>query len=347
MGLFSKIAGGIISNLGKADDVESIVDKAANVVNSAKEIGAKIDNAQTKSTIKNIDSLQRKLKDFEGKVDAQFNIAYGKNYEEKIQVQDEHLININYTVACKYNTIHYAGNNLYVAGLYDKYGVISPNDEIIIPFDYDFICSYSEEKFCVCKDGKWGYIDINNNVVIDFCFTDAFDFSEGLASASMVCDDGKEQYGYIDNSGNFVIPCKYDYAEPFNKNGLACVGFIDTWGDIRKGVIDKQNNTIVNCRYAIIKVEESYILYCLESFHSPKFFDLKGNPIEMEESKELTPENTIIPYWNSEIKYGYYIHTDNGDFCKIKPIFDLAEKINEYGNAIVSRDGLYGIIKIS
>ena len=57
-------------------------------------------------------------------------------------------------------------------------------------------------------------------------------FSEGYAA---VCKDGK--WGYIDKTGQEVIPCQYDWANPFHE-GLASVlpsygsgyGFIDTTG---------------------------------------------------------------------------------------------------------------------
>lgn len=57
-------------------------------------------------------------------------------------------------------------------------------------------------------------------------------FSEGYAA---VCKNGK--WGYIDKTGREVIPCKYDWANPFHE-GLASVrfsydssyGFIDTTG---------------------------------------------------------------------------------------------------------------------
>lgn len=57
-------------------------------------------------------------------------------------------------------------------------------------------------------------------------------FSEGYAA---VCKNGK--WGYIDKTGREVIPCKYDWANPFHE-GLASVrpsygsgyGFIDTLG---------------------------------------------------------------------------------------------------------------------
>lgn len=56
------------------------------------------------------------------------------------------------------------------------------------------------------KDEKYGYIDVNGNIVIDFQFDDAFVFSdEGYA---VVCVG--EKYGLIDRTGKYVINTKYD-----------------------------------------------------------------------------------------------------------------------------------------
>ncbi|OPZ92615.1 MAG: KWG Leptospira [Firmicutes bacterium ADurb.Bin419] len=53
-------------------------------------------------------------------------------------------------------------------------------------------------------------------------------FSEGL---SCRYDNGK--YGYIDESGNFIIDAKFDDGEEF-KEGLAPVKLKEKWGFINK-----------------------------------------------------------------------------------------------------------------
>jgi hypothetical protein len=60
-----------------------------------------------------------------------------------------------------------------------------------------------------------GYIDASGHVAIPPRFSDAGDFSEGLAA---VCVDGK--YGYINNSGAWVIQPRFDWAGPFS-HGIA------------------------------------------------------------------------------------------------------------------------------
>lgn len=360
MGLFSKLVKTgttIATNFNKIDDINNKIDTAINIADSIPEkidkikgIGNRAIDAYNEYSIKKskklINDFKSRLLRFEDTLNTQYNQAIGKNNETNIQIIDEHKIDFSYAVACKYNDMHYAGFNMYVVKLYDKYGVITPDDEIIIPFEYDFIIGYAEEKFCAYKDKKWGFIDINNNVVIDFVYEDADSFSGGLAPVSKIIDK-KELYGYIDPAANIVIPYKYDIAESFKKNGLACVGVIDyKRNDLRTGVINTEGHVIVNCNYSIIEIEDEYIAYATENFHSLKFFNLKGIQIEIEEPKEEIPKNKIIPYFNSRMQYGYYIHTDKGDFCKIEPSFEETHSLNKDGYSIVKKDGLYGIIQI-
>ncbi len=87
----------------------------------------------------------------------------------------------------------------------------------IIPCKYDNIGLFEDGIAPALKGGKWGFIDVNDNVIIDFKFDQAKSFSEGL---SPVNQNGK--WGYIDKKGNTVIPFKFFNANPF-KSGVACV----------------------------------------------------------------------------------------------------------------------------
>lgn len=89
------------------------------------------------------------------------------------------------------------------------------------------------------QGGKWGFIRKgtgfeNDQVVIPFQFDYVTPFSQGFA---MVKKDGK--FGYINTSGKLAIPIQYDYATPF-ANGKATVklngviGQIDQYGTFVK-----------------------------------------------------------------------------------------------------------------
>jgi len=79
---------------------------------------------------------------------------------------------------------------------------------------YTFKSDYNETEFRLHKiQNKWGYIDKDNNVAIDFVFDDAFPFSENLACVMIA---GKK--GFIDRNGELVIEAIYDSAT-FFKSG--------------------------------------------------------------------------------------------------------------------------------
>ena len=122
-----------------------------------------------------------------------------------------------------------------------KYGVINKAGEAIIPFEYDYIGEFSEGLASFEKDGKLGYMDETENIVISLEIepTDTWGssqlapFSEGLAvvydgnridpNSAIMSPQSTAKYGVIDKTGKVVIPFEYDYISNFN-NGFA-IGF--------------------------------------------------------------------------------------------------------------------------
>ena len=74
-------------------------------------------------------------------------------------------------------------------------------------------------------DDLWGYIDKTGQVVIPCQWKGAWEFCEGLA----LVKDNESKYGYIDKTGLLVIPCQWKYAYIF-KDGLARV--VDSDGNM-------------------------------------------------------------------------------------------------------------------
>ena len=60
------------------------------------------------------------------------------------------------------------------------------------------------------KDGKWGYISTDGSVVIPFEYDDAYGAGGGLAS---VVKDGK--CGLLDYSNRIIVPLEYDDISSF------------------------------------------------------------------------------------------------------------------------------------
>lgn len=82
--------------------------------------------------------------------------------------------------------------------------------------------------------GIFGYIDEDGNEAIDFKYTVAQDFRDGLAAVS----EGGGKYGYIDHQGNWVIEPILDGAGNF-RDGKAEVQVGIKWY-----IIDKEGNIL-------------------------------------------------------------------------------------------------------
>jgi tetratricopeptide (TPR) repeat protein len=88
---------------------------------------------------------------------------------------------------------------------------------------YDAKAPESEKGYIAVANakGKWGFIDLDGNLVIDYKYDDAKSYSNGLAA---VCIG--ERWQYIDDRDNVVIDVNMEDAEPFHK-GIAQVGMVD------------------------------------------------------------------------------------------------------------------------
>lgn len=116
----------------------------------------------------------------------------------------------------------------------EKWGYINRKGDIVIPIHLDHADNFYHQMALAgtLKDGKlqYGYIDPSGEWIIPPAFEKARTFSEGLAVVS--CDN---LYGYIDRTGTEVIPCQYEEAGDFH-GAIAAVkqsgwtGFIDGTG---------------------------------------------------------------------------------------------------------------------
>ena len=70
----------------------------------------------------------------------------------------------------------------------------------------------------VCIDGKWGFINVDGELVIPCKFEDARAFAYTLAPVKQ-----SGMWGYVDTAGEIVIEPQFEDAYAFNKNGTAPV----------------------------------------------------------------------------------------------------------------------------
>lgn len=105
------------------------------------------------------------------------------------------------------------------------------------------------------KDGKEGYIDITEKVLIPFIYDNVGVFSTGVGLASVI-KDGKQ--GFINRKGEIAIPLEYD-GNSYNTNFHLGVAILTK--DKKYGVIGAQNNVILPFEYE--KIEYSTNQDCL------------------------------------------------------------------------------------
>lgn len=66
------------------------------------------------------------------------------------------------------------------------------------------IPSFSQLRPIQDEKGRWGYADANGSLVIKYKFNSATEFNNGKAKVSL-----NDNYGIIDEQGNFILPIKY------------------------------------------------------------------------------------------------------------------------------------------
>ena len=119
--------------------------------------------------------------------------------------------------------VEYADEDLELQqGENKKYGFIHKKTrEVVIPYQFDYACSFFEGRACVFHNKKYGFIDKNGKIIIPYQFDNVRSFKEGLACAKI-----NNKWGYINRDGEIIIPYLYTDIWPFN-NGKAKVNEAD------------------------------------------------------------------------------------------------------------------------
>ncbi|MDX1629327.1 MAG: WG repeat-containing protein, partial [Fulvivirga sp.] len=98
---------------------------------------------------------------------------------------------------------------------------INKQAQIVIegPFRSAFPHSEGLARVQNAENRKYGFIDLQGNVIIDYKFDDALDFQNGLAAAAII-EDNKEKWGFINKKGQWQIAPQFHEVGSFHE-GLA------------------------------------------------------------------------------------------------------------------------------
>lgn len=124
-------------------------------------------------------------------------------------------------------------------------GAINWRGEIVFPPKYAGLGNFQDgvAVFAVEENhryfGPQGLVRIDGTIVVEPCFRQITEFSEGLAAASKI----RKRWGFINAAGEFVLPPAYEQALPF-REGLACVTLKG-----KKGFINPRGETVIEPKF--------------------------------------------------------------------------------------------------
>lgn len=121
-----------------------------------------------------------------------------------------YIIDINGNqVSDTYENLHSVNGQCFIAGIGNKYGIISPKGDVLVPATYTMLAKPmgSEPIFAACeeKNGKYGCIDMNGKIVIPFDYERIYGYESGRA---IYTDKGK--FGVIDQNGKILVKPEWE-----------------------------------------------------------------------------------------------------------------------------------------
>ena len=142
--------------------------------------------------------------------DGKWALIDSKGKEKTEYIYDD-VVTDEYGIAC------YQGR-LFVK-VDGKYELVNKKGKTISDEKFDDVKPFTETGYAaVCKDKKWGFVDTDGKLVIDYQYDDALSFENGYAA---VCKNNL--WGYIDVDDNLIIDTTLVEATSFSSEGSAAI----------------------------------------------------------------------------------------------------------------------------
>lgn len=109
-----------------------------------------------------------------------------------------------------------------------SYHIVSAKGKNIGEESFDAAKAFTQDGYAaVRKNGKWGFLDAEGKLVIDYQYDDAFSFSNGYAAVK----EG-DAWGYIDTENIIAIKPDFAFATSLSTEGTAAVKLVNEEGEI-------------------------------------------------------------------------------------------------------------------
>lgn len=231
-----------------------------------------------------------------------------------------------------------------------KWGFINSDSIVEIPLQYDFVNPFKNGLAYVQK-GKEKFFITTRNLKLAANYDEVRIFSFGRAAVRI-----KDKWGFINGEGKIVIPPLYDDVEYFTQNGLC-----EVKNNHKSGFINAKGEVVIPIIYGSVRSEQMDDLVIAEKDKKWAFFDRKGKQLSgfifddiyrawyEDFSKDIFKrgETTFFKNGAALVRKDnrYYFINEKLEPAFSNNIYDSASVFDTYKNAIVKRNGKYGIIK--
>ena len=149
-----------------------------------------------------------------------------------------------------------------------KYGFINSNNKVVIKPQFDDAFNFKNGHAIIKIDGKFGFVNLNGKIVVEPKYDKVFNFSNNIASVSK---DNK--FGYVNEIGKEIVPINYDKAFDFENNGLGRVQLNN-----KEGKFDKQGTLVIPIEYQRV-YREKFGLTLVKKDNKYGYVNTKGKLI--------------------------------------------------------------------
>ncbi len=143
-----------------------------------------------------------------------------------------------------------------------KWGYIDTQGEIVVEPRYQNACYFHENLASVKRNGKWTWINKSGEEIMQPVFDNVSIFKNNVAIAEF---NGK--WGWINSNGEVAVPLIYDWVTDFRNDGLAAVKLNNKWGWINRNgsvVIPIQYDAIDGYEEGLVRVKKDNFTFYID-----------------------------------------------------------------------------------
>ncbi len=211
-----------------------------------------------------------------------------------------------------------------------KSGFKDKNNNIIIKAEFERVYPFTEGFSDVVKNNKWGFIDINGTEIVPAIYDNVLYFHEGFAGVYR-----NTKWGFVDTTGKEVIPCIYKTVGDFS-DGLADVSVTN-----KLGYIDKSGKQIIPFMYEYTSGFSEGLASVI--FNDRCFMIDKNNNFVFELKRDEWLNINFHEDLASTKRNGKYGFVDRTGKTVIPFVYEYADDFSE-GLAIIEKKGKFGYI---